>query len=56
VADHYHIDGVKIFFAPKTSAQICFRINCGLELVTQGAQKTEDPFTDFGRDNQFFFD
>ena len=56
MANHYNIDVVKILFAPKASAQIRFGINCGLELVAQGAQKAEDPFTDFGRDTQLCFD
>jgi hypothetical protein len=55
-ADHYHIDGVKIPFASKAPAQVRARINCGLELVAQGAQKTENPLTDFVRDTQLCFD
>jgi hypothetical protein len=57
--DHYNVDGVKIFFAIKTSGQVGVSIRGRVEVVTQRASKAK-PFgsmarfqVEHGNDNLF---
>jgi hypothetical protein len=45
-ADHDHVDGVKIAFAAKTSAQVGFRIGGGLKFMTDRTKKSKISFTE----------
>jgi len=38
---HDHINGIEVFSAIEASGEVGFRINCGMEVLTEGASEPE---------------
>jgi hypothetical protein len=48
LADHDHVDGVKIAFTAKASGQIGFRIGGGLKFITKRTKKSKKTLAKLG--------
>jgi len=38
---HDHIYGIEVFSAIEASGEVGFRVNCGMEILTEGASEPE---------------
>ena len=40
-SSHDHINGIEVFSAIEASGEVGFRVNCGMEVLTEGASEPE---------------